>query len=53
MNEKNLSMGISYLDWMSLDPFENRDNLTDSTVWNTGETGDIYSITTGKDTGIK
>ena len=22
-------------------PFENKDNLTDSTVWNTGETGDI------------
>ena len=30
---------------MSLITFEFKDNLTDSSVWNTGETGDIYSLT--------
>ena len=35
-------MEILSLGLMSLDSFEYRDNLTDSTVWNSGETGDIY-----------
>ena len=28
--------------WMSLLLFEFKDNLTDSSLWNTGETGDMY-----------
>ena len=37
------NMDILSLDWVSLLLFEFEDNLTDSSVWNTGETGYMYT----------
>ena len=47
MNEKNLeshhaNMDILYAGLDVCHVFEWKGNLTDSTVWNTGEAGDIY-----------
>ena len=48
MKEKNLesyhaNMDILYAGLDVCQAFEWKDNLTDSTVWNTGEVGDIYT----------